>query len=811
MASLWQDLHYAVRIYAKHKSFALLAVITLAVGIAANTAIFAVINSVLLRPLPYPEPQRIVQVYRRMTVGISSLVSYSWFRFAEHNNHTMEYLAAWGAGPRVNVGTGDSSQVVQCVKVSSNFFRVFGVRPIQGRDFNYQDDLPGAAPVAVISNSLWKSVFRGDPKILGQVLQIKNEDYTVIGVMRPGFTGGPDTDVWIPYRKAEDWTEKTVAHLVAGRLRPGVTMEEARHDLDLLWDRLRREQPAAVNRSLLGAALTTYMDRIVGDSRKPMLLLNLATGCILLIAWVNIANLLMARAVGRRKEMAVRIALGTSRPRLIRQLLTESILLASVGGAAGFGLTAGVLYMIKEWLASHLIRGHEISVDSRVVVFAIAVSVLTGLAFGIGPAFHLSRVSAMQMLREHGGNAGSRGTRRFQAGLVAAQICLSTIMLLAAGLFVASFERLQNYDLGFSTQGVLTVDSAMKFQTTSTAMASVQRVTERLRSIPDVESIALVNRLPTDFAGQYDVTLLSGPMRGDAAEQVYQEEPRQITPEFFDVMRIPLRSGRRFTARDTADSPAVAIVNEAFVSKYMGNTNAIGLNILIGRSMGPDVDRPREIVGVAADTRGERDLHGKSQPSVYTPIAQFSDRNMADHNNDHSWIWVIRTTRHPLALAQRIRQEIIKADASLVVGNPRTLEQIVNAGIEQPRVQATLISSFAAMALLLAAVGLGGTMSQTVAERMHEVGLRFAVGATGRQILWLMIRYSLKLIVVGLLIGIGVSFGLQRLLAAYLFEIRPTDPAVLASVLILMATTSIGAVLAPALRATRVDPKIVLQ
>lgn len=812
MASFWQDLHCAVRVYAKQKSFALLVVVTLAIGIAANTAIFALINAIFLRPLPYPEPQRIVQVYRKMTTGQSSLFSYPWFRFAERSNHSMEYLAAWGAGPRVNVGAGDSAQVVQSVKVSSNFFRVFGVRPSQGRDFNYQDDVPAAAPVAVISHTLWKSVFRGDPNIVGQVIQIKGEDYTIIGVMRPGFTGGPDTDVWITYRKAEDWTEKTVAHLVAGRLRPGVSMEQARRDLDLLWDRLRREQPAAINRTLLGAALTTYMDRIVGDYRKPMLLLNLATGCFLLIALVNIANLLMARAVGRRKEMAVRIALGTGRARLIRQLLTESVLLASVGGVAGLGLATGLLHILKEWLASHLIRGHEISFDSRVVLFAIAVSVVTGLAFGIVPAFHLAGVNPMQMLREHGGNAGSRGTRRFQQGLVTAQICLSTIMLLAAGLLVASFERLQKYDLGFSAQGVLTIDSAMKFKTTSTAMASVQRVTERLRAVPSVESIALVNRLPTDFAGQYDVTFLSGPVRGNAGEQVYQEEPRQITPDFFDAMRIPLRSGRQFTARDDADSPAVAIVNEAFVNKYLGNTNPIGLHILIGRSMGPDAaDKPREIVGVAADTRGERDLHGKSQPSVYTPIAQFSDRNMADHNNDHSWFWVIRTTQPPLAFGQTIRQEIIKSDSSLVVGNPRTLEQIVSAGIEQPRVQAALISCFAAMALLLAAVGLYGTMSQTVAERKDEVGLRFAVGATGRQILWLMARHSLKLILVGILVGIGVSFGMQRVLRAYLFEVHPMDPAVLASVLILLTTTATGAALVPAFRATRVDPTIVLQ
>lgn len=808
----WRDLRYAFRIYSNHKSFALVAILALAIGIGANTALFAVINAVLLRPLPYPEPQRIVQIYRHLTVGTSPLSSYPWFRFAERSNHTMEYLAAWGAGPRVNVVAGDSSQVVQSVKVSSDFFRVFGVHPVQGRDFTRQDDAPGAAPVAIISHPLWKTAFREDPNILGHVVRINDENYTVIGVMRPGFTGGADADVWIPYQRADDWTESVIAHLVVGRLRPRVTLEDARHDLDLLWDRLRKEQPGAVNRNVLGAAVTTYLERIVGDYRTPMLLLALAAACILLIACVNVANLLLARAVGRRREMAVRIALGTSRPRLIRQLLTESLLLASVGGVAGLGLAVGLLHTLKEWLASQLIRGHEISLDSRVVLLALATSLLTGVAFGLAPALHLARVSPIQMLRDYGRAAVSRGTRRFQAGLVSVQICLSTVILLAAGLLVVSFERLQNYDLGFAPQGILTVESSMKFQTTAGAVASIQRARDRLHAIPGVESVAVVNRLPTDFSGFYDVTLLSDPVQRNTSGQVSQEEPRQITPEFLDVLRIPMRSGRNFTERDTAASAQVAIVNETFVRRYLGNVNPIGLNLVIGRSMGPDIaDQPRQVVGVAADTRGERNLGGKSEPSVYTPIAQVSDRNMADHNHERSWFWVIRTLGNPVALSHTVREEILKSDPSLVVGAPRSLEEIVGLGIEQQRVHAALISSFAAMALLLAAVGLYGTMSQTVAERMHEVGIRFALGATGRDVLWLMLSYSVKLIVAGLIVGVAASIGLQRVLAAYLFEVRPTDPAIYAVVLILLFSTAVGAALAPAVRATRVAPNIILQ
>ena len=811
MASLWQDLRYALRIYLNHKTFTFIATLALAIGIGANTALFAVINAVLLRPLPYPEAQRIAQVYRRTTWGTSPLLEYPWFRFAERSNHSMEYLAAWGTGPRVNVRNGDSSQVVQSVKVSSDFFRVFGVHPVRGRDFNRADDAPGGAPVAVISHPLWTSLFAGDPNILGRVLRIKDENYTVIGVMRPGFTGGADADVWIPYRKAEDWTESVVAHLVAGRLRPGVTMEDARHDLDLLWDRLRKEQPGAVPSNVLGAVVTTYLERIIGGYRTPMLLLCLAAACVLMIACVNVANLLLARAVGRRREIAIRIALGTSRSRLIRQLLTESVLLATVSGVAGLALAVVVLHTLKEWLAFQLIRGHEISLDFRVVSLAVAASVLTGIAFGLAPALHLAGVSPIRLLRDFGGAAVSRGARRFQAGLVSAQIGLSTVILLAAGLLLISFERLQDYDLGFTPQGVLTVESSMKFQTTAPAIASLQRVTDKLTAIPGVQSVAVVNRLPTDFSGFYDVTLLPDPVQRNALEQV-SEEPREITPRFFDVMRIPVRSGRQFAERDNATSAPVAIVNEAFVRKYLGNVNPIGLHLVIGRSMGPGfADLPREVVGVAADTRGERKRRGESPPTVYTPIAQFPDEIMAERTNHGSWFWIVRTAGNPLALGHTVREEILKADSSLVVGNPRSLEQIVSLGIEQQRVQAALICSFAAMALLLAAVGLYGTMSQTMAERMHEVGIRLALGATGGDVLWLMISYSLKLIVIGLIAGVAASIGLQRFLAVYLFEVRPTDPGVYGVVLLGLFSTAVGAALAPAARATRVDPKIILQ
>jgi predicted permease len=738
-------------------------------------------------------------------------LGYPWFRYVERSNHSFEYLAAWGAGPRVNIQAGDTTQIVLSVKTSADFFRAFGVHPVLGRDFTHEDDQPGAAPVAIVSHSLWKGLLGGDPHILGRVVRIKEESYTVVGVMKPGFTGGSDTDLWIPYRKTEDWTENVVAHLVVGRLRPGVTMEDARQDLELLWDRLRNERPGGINRNDLGAAVTTYMERIVGGYRTPMLLLSAAATCVLLIACVNVANLLLARAVGRRREIAVRIAVGTSRSRLIRQVLTESILLAAVSGVAGVGLAVALLHALREWLANQLIRGHEVSLDMRVVGLAVAISVFTGVAFGLAPALQLARVSAMQSLRDFGGATASRGTHRFQSALVVVQIGLSTVILLAAGLLLLSFERLRHYDLGFTPQGVLTVESSMRFQSTAQAAASLQEVIDRLSAIPGVESVSVVNRLPTDFPGLYDVTLLPDPVPRDAKEQL-AEEPRQITPQFFDVMRIPMLSGRKFTNGDTSHSTQVAIVNETFVRKYLGGMNPIGLHLVLGRAMGRDfADQPREIVGVAADTRGEGRMQGESRPSVYTPIAQMPDRAMASHNSDSWWFWAVRTARDPLAMSHTVRAEILKADPSLGVANPRSLEQVVGMGIEQQRVQAAVISSFAAIALLLAAVGLYGTMSQTLAQRMLEMGVRFALGATAKDVLWLMVRYSLKLIIMGLIVGVMAAVAFQRFLAAYLFGVQPSSPAVYASVLGLLSITALAAALVPAIRAARVTPAIVLR
>lgn len=792
-----------------------MACLALAIGSGATTALFTVVNAVLLRPLPCAQPDRIVNVYRRTQNGQSRAASYAWFRFAERSNRAFEYLAVWSEGPSANVSSGGSVQLIQSFNVSSDFFKVFGVQPILGRDFTREDDRPGAAPVTIISRSLWSGWFGNDPKVIGHAVRISGENYTIVGVMPANFAENSRADLWVPFRKAEDWTEKAVGYFVSGRLRPGVSVEAARIDLDLVWDRLRRERPDAVDYRELGSLVTPYLETIVGGYRKPMLLLTGAAACILLIACVNVANLLLARAVARRKEVAVRIAVGAGRGRLIRQLLTESVLLSSVSGAAGFALAVSLVRALKPWFADQVTRGNEISIDFRVLWCAVAISILTGIVFGLAPALQLTRLNFAQLLRDAGRIASSRGASRVQAGLVCAQIGLSTVMLLTAGLLATSFERLRKFDLGFTPHGVLTIETAMtgpKFQTTVAAAAAIERVRQRLNVIPGVQSVALVNVLPTQFSGFYDVTLLPDPVHRSNPGEVW-EEPRQITPQFFEVMRMPMRSGRAFTDHDTTNAAQVAIVNETFVRQFLPGVNPIGLHMVLGRALGPNfVDQSREIVGVVADTRGElRRMRGEGRPSIYTPIAQLPDGITARINSGFSMTWVIRTAGEPLALSRAVREEIMKEGPAFVVDSPRSLEDVVSAGIEQEKAQTALISSFGLVALLLAVLGLYGTMSQTVAVRMHELGIRIALGATRTNVLWLMLRYSFSLIAVGLVAGVTASMALQRILAAYLFGVRPSDPAIHLIVLLILSATALFAALAPAMRAARIDPRIVLQ
>jgi len=811
MEKLLQDVRFALRVYAKHKSFAVIAVLALSVGIGSNIAVFTVVNALLFSSLPYPEAERLVQVGRSLNEGPVYTMSYSRFRFLEQNNRVFESLAAYDVvGSSLSITLAETPELLQSSRVSADFFQVLGVNPMLGRSFTAEDDKPGGAPVAVLSYSAWSKLFGSDPSVVGRSVRMSGEGYTVIGVMPVDFKFGVATEAWVPLRKTEDWTDRANAHLVIGRLRSGTTIEAASQDTATLFQRLKEEQPAVIAQTEVGALLTPYRDRVLGNTRGPLLMLAGVVACVLLIACANVANLLLARAIRRRREMAVRIALGINRSRMIRQLLTESFLLSAVSGVVGLLFAISGLGVLELWLPVKLPGVAQLNIDFRVLLFSLGVIALATIVFGLAPALQLAKMEPAQTLRELGGATSGRGIRRLQAGLVSIEIALSTALLLTAGLLLISFQRLRNVDLGYEAEGVLIIQTSLaapEFATTESAMVRVRRVIERLKTIPQVRHVATVTRLPTEPSLVLSFQLLSDGSQNQQLEANW----RAVTPEFFEALRIPLHAGRAFSDRDSSDAPPVAIVNKMFSNKFLSGVNPIGQRVVIGGDIGDSfIDNPREIVGVVEDTLGNT-LNEAASPAIFIPALQVPDRTTAFLNQIVPLNWVVRVTGDPSAISGRIRREVFAADSSLVASNPRPLMEMLSALSAQQKMQATLMTFFAGVALFLGAVGLHGVMSHTLAQRKQELGIRFALGASRERLLWLMVVYVLKLVLPGLVLGIAVSLALRSIVASYLFGVNATSVLVYVAVVLLLSLIAIIAALGPALRATRVDLTMVLR
>lgn len=811
MEKLLQDLRFALRVYAKNRSFTIIAVLALAIGIGSNIAVFTVVNALLFRSLPYPEADRLVQVGRSVNAGPVYPMSYARFRFLEQHNRTFESLAAYDVvGASLSVALGETPELVQSSRVSADFFRVLKVIPLLGRGFTAEDDKPGVVPVAVISYSAWKRLFGNDPHVVGRLVRMSGEAYTIVGVMPADFKFGDDTEVWLTLRKAEDWTDRSNPHLVIGRLRSDTTVETAHADLTTLFQRLKAEQPASVAETEAGALITPYRERVVGKTRVPLLLLAGVVGCVLLMACANVANLLFARAIRRRQEMAVRIALGINRSRMIRQLLTESFLLSAISGIVGVLFAVGALGVFELWLPVKLPRIAELNIDFRVVLFSLAAVAVTSIVFGLAPALQLAKLEPAQTLRELSGATPGRGTRRLQAGLVSLEIALSTMLLLTASLLLMSFQKLRKVDVGYDAEGVLVIQTSLassEFTATERVMVRVQRVIERLKTIPSVKHVATVTRLPTESS----LVLSFQRLPGDSQDQQLEANWRAVTPEFFAALRIALHAGRSFSEHDTRDAPRVAVVNETFVSKFLNGTHPLGQRLVIGRQMGENfADEPREIVGVIADTLGNT-LSEPAAPGIFIPAAQVPDSTTAFLNQIVPLNWVVQVTGDTSALSSTIRSEVSATDSSLVASRPRPLADMLSALTAQQKMYATLMTFFAAVALFLGAIGLHGVMSHSVAERRHELGIRSALGAGRGRLLRLMVAYGLKLLVPGLVIGVMLSLALRSVVAAYLFGVSTTHAVVYLAVVLLLSLIATLATLGPVLRATRVDLTTVLR
>lgn len=817
LESLLQDLRFAFRLLRKSPAFTAIAILTLALGIGATTSIFTLINSVLLRPLPYPHADHLVQVdLQYKGGGLYYGMNHAQFRSYQRQNHTFQYLAAYDLfGSGLNLSADSEPELIQSRRVTADFFRVLGISPALGRDFTSEDDRPGAAPVVILSYRVWRNLLGANPAAIGAPVHLGGELYTIIGVTPPSFSFSRDTEAWIPLRNAFDPADHSKAYRVLGRLCPAVTFDLAKQDLNAINPEIRQDYPGLLDPEELGITITAYQERIVGDVRPVLLLLAAAVACVLLIACSNIASLLLARAVNRRKEIAIRSALGVTPARLIRQLLTESALLSLFGGIVGLLLTRLSLRLFLTLFAAEIPRQSAVTMDLRVLFFTLLVSLVTGLLFGSAPAFQFRRLNSADVLREASHSTASVSTRRVQGILVSLEICLATILLLASGLLLTSLSRLLHVSPGFDPQQVLTLQTSFigpSFSSTSCVDAVTRKALARLQTLPGIQSAAASTFIPTEASLQNRLEIPSLPPGQRPGPDTFIQW-RAVTPAYFEVLRLSLLQGRRFNDADTSSSAPVAIVNQAFLQKFLPrqSANGIGYDVLLGRESGPQFrDSARQIVGTIADSH-ELGLDQAPAPAVYIPLAQVPDSMMVFLNRALPVNWLVRVSGEPLTYAPSIHAQFLSVNSDLVSSNPRSLPQVLDTSLSGPQTQTALLGFFSVAALLLGALGLYGVLAYSVAQRKQEIGIRMALGANRAQIHRLVIIHGLKLTLSGLLSGIVLGFALTRFLRSLLFGISTADPLTFATVAALLLVVALAACLIPAHRASRLDPLLALR
>ena len=822
MGSFSSDLRHAARVLLKSPAFSLVAVAALALGVGANTAIFSVINKVLLEPLPYPDSNRIMRIARSFPSGHGNSISIPKFMSWKKSNSTFASLAMYDVfGPGLNLGQGDHPEQVKAIHVSSEYFAVFGVNPARGRGFLPQEDLPGGPKAVVLSHDLWASRFAGDPSLLGKPLLLGGVPYTVVGILPSGFHSDPPAEAFLPFQADPNSTNQGHIYLVAGRLKPGVSIEAARANMKSAGEQFRQANPQWMDKNE-GVAVLPLKDDVAGDVRLPLLILAGAVALVLLIACANVANLLLARAAGRQKEIAIRTALGAGRWRLFRQLLSESMLLASVSGLLGFAIGA---WGVRALLAlspgnlpgindqQHVVSAVSI-LDWRVFAFAMIISLATGVLFGVFPALRISRLDTNAVLKEGGGRSGS-GLRhnRVRNALVVAEMALAVILLVGAALMIRTFAGLRSIQQGFDPHNVLTMQTSLtgaRYDNTAKAADLIRRVTEGLETLPGVQAAAATVMLPVE--GTIDLPFsIEGhpPAKGDLYNG--DEQWRFVSPHYFTAFRIPLLRGRVFDPRDTANAEHVVIINEAMAKKYWPNEDAIGQRITIAKGLASDFEEPpRQIVGIVGNAR-ETGFNSQDKEVMYVPEAQVTNGLTKLANGIIPLNWAIRTAADPSTLSTAIQREFLAIDPQLPVAKIRTMEQVLSESTARQNFNALLLAIFAGLALLLAAIGIYGLMSYAVEQRLQELGIRMALGAGGGDMLKLVLGQGMVLTSIGAVLGLAAAFGLTRLLASLLFGVKATDPLTYVGVALTLSAVGMAACFIPALRATKIDPVIALR
>jgi putative ABC transport system permease protein len=809
---LFQDLRFGARMLFKNPGFSLIAVVTLALGIGATSAIFSVVNAVLLRPLPFPEPDRLM-VYSAFEQDsragrINALTGSVLVEWRNRCSSCAQMSAYIEAQPG-NLTGGAEPERVRIARITENLFATLGVRPLLGRTFLPEevgrpssggDDQQNNSTVVILSYGLWQRRFGADPSVIGKTVKVEGDVCAVVGVMPEGFKFPDEADAWLPITLNP---MRNDLNLIA-RLQPRVTPAQAQAELTTLAQRLQQE--ASQKNRTLHANLIPLQEQIVGDVRSALMILLGAVSFVLLIACANVANLLLARAATRQKEMAVRAALGASRLRIIRQLLTESLLLALAGGVLGLWLASGVLELLVAFAPQGVPRLTAIRIDPWALGFTLLLSTLTGIIFGLAPALQASRLDLNTALKEGGTRGtGSGSHHRLRSLLVVAEVSLALVLLIGAGLLLKSFTRLRETKLGFNPDRVLTASVELPqadYPTTAKAKAYADQSLARLAVRPEVQAVGVVNSLPLSQAGVIIRGVLG--VEGESRKRPPVGASKvAVSADYFRALGIPLLQGRAFNERDTADSPSVLIISESLAHQLWPHGSALGKRL--------DINLPgetwREVVGVVGDVR-QSDLNAPLAVAIYEPYSQVSDKIR--------WFlgditFVIRTTSEPQNFITTLRSELQTVDKELPLHNVATMEQVVAQQVTDPRFYTLLLGSFSALALILSAAGIYSVISYSVTQRTHEIGIRLALGARAGDVQRLIVGQGMTLALLGVALGLGGAFAATRLLRGLLYDSSATDPLTFVGVALLLALVALLACWIPARRATKVDPLIALR
>jgi putative ABC transport system permease protein len=808
METVLQDLRYAVRVLFKQPGFTALAVIALALGIGANSAIFSVVNAVLLRSLPYDEPERLVMIWGTRPQSDRTSTSAADFIDYREQNQVFEQVAAFNAAGFTLTGTEEPEQI-RGARVSADFFSVLRAQPIMGRAFQAEDDKPGAARVVVLGQKLWQRRFNSDQNIVGNVVTLNGQSFTVIGIMPaefqftvPGFFRTP-AELWAPIALIKDNTTRGNQYLrVIARLKSGVGLERAQAEMTTIAGQLQQEYPNT--NTGLGVRLISLHEQVVGNIRPALLILLGTVGFVLLIACANVANLLLARAAARQKEIAIKMALGATRRRLARQLLTESMLLALIGGAFGILLALWSTDVLVSLSPANLPRVKEVGVDRYVLGFTLLISILTGALFGLVPALQSSKPDLNETLKEGSrGSSENLGRGSLRRLLVVFEIAAALVLLIGAGLMVKSFLRLSEVNAGFNPRNVLTMMLSLpraKYKEPRSQAAFFQEALERIKSLPGVESVGAINDLPLGGDRDSNTFVIEGRAALPPGQQPLTEW-RLVNPDYFKALSVPLVRGRAFSESDNRDAPPVVVINESFARRFFPDEDPIGKRVVLNLTISNPAPIPREVVGVVGDVR-DLGLDAEAKPEIYAPYLQETVSYMA---------LMIKANTDPAGLAAGVRGQVLAIDKDQPISATQGMEQIIKESVAGRQFNMMLFAIFAAVALLLAAVGIYGVMAYSVTQRTHEIGIRMALGANHKDVLRLIVGQGMTMAFVGVGLGLGVALALTRVMSSLLYEVSATDPATFAAISSLLAAVALLACYIPARRAMSVDPMVALR